>query len=70
MTKCSHNLESNIKVKLNIRLQSKGADRSSDNLMRKKNEIKIQLMQHQVKTVVIQMDVNGRYNLDQVNNRK
>ena len=46
------------------------SDRSSDNLIRKKNEIKVQLMQHQVKTVIIQMDVNGRYNLDQVKNRK
>ena len=33
-------------------------------------EIKVQIMQRQVKTVVIQMDENGRYNLVQVNNRK
>ena len=26
--------------------------------------MKVKLMQHQVKTVVVQMDVNGRYNLE------
>ena len=56
MIKCGHNRK--YKVKLNSRQQTKGADRSSDDLMRKKNGNKVQLMYHQVKTVVIQMDAN------------
>ena len=47
--------------------QTKGGDRSSENLIRKKDGDKSII--NTIETVIIQMDANGTYNLEQVINK-